>query len=171
MPHVIGNCQFRAAEIDGGRVSGTADDARGGYTVGYDSDLGFWAVFMSCEKLQPELLAERAGIRKEGNAYALDDRQGQFIREQHAKFVPLDGKNWKGGGTLTDSTTGEPFKRYRRLHFCLVHDSHALCGWSDVVSHLSAPNESMLKNVLRLLNSIEFIDDFKNLNVAPSSIQ
>lgn len=70
MPHVIGDCQFRATEIYDGRFSGTADDNRGGYTFGYDSDPGFWAVFMSCEKLQPELLEEMAGIRKERDTYA-----------------------------------------------------------------------------------------------------
>jgi hypothetical protein len=100
-----------------------------------------------------------AGVRRDGNTYVLGNQQEGFIKEQHLKLILLNGVNWTGAGTITDSTTGELFDRYRRLNFCLVHDTRALCGWSDVVPHLSIPKKNVLKKVLRLLNSIEFVDD------------
>ncbi len=157
--HQIGSCAFQMENVGGGKLDVDKDSKYGSYLVGYASGTTFWAVQMFCESLRPGLLEDAAGISQQGNGYVLSNQAEQFIPEQHVKLIRLASKNWTGGGTLTDSTTGEPFDRFRRFHFCLVHRDQALCGWSDVVPHLSNPNKSSLGEVLKLIKSVEFVDD------------
>ena len=157
--HAVGECAFRIPKVPGVRFEMDENSTSGGFGVGHTGDPDFWAVQMICESLRPDLLETMAGIRRDGNTYIISNPKERFIKEEHVKIVLLNGMNWTGGGTITDSTTGELFDRYRRLNFCLVHGSRALCGWSDVVAHLSVPKKNVLKKVLRLLNSIEFVDD------------
>jgi hypothetical protein len=165
--HQIGGCAFQMENVDGGKLDVDNDRKYGSYLVGYGSDTTSWGVQMFCESLRPGLLEDAAGISQQGNGYVLSNQAEQFIPEQHVKLIRLASKNWTGGGTLTDSTTGEPFERFRRFHFCLVHRDQALCGWSDVVPHLSNPSKSSLGEVLKLIKSVEFVDDWIPTSVVP----
>jgi hypothetical protein len=156
--HVVGECAFLIPKTPGVRFEMDEDSTSGGFGVGHTGDPDFWAVQMICAPLSPDLLETMAGVRRDGNTYLISNPKERFIKEQHVKLILLNGVNWTGAGTITDSTTGELFDRYRRLNFCLVRGSRALCGWSDVVAHLSVPKKNVLKKVLRLLNTIEFVD-------------
>jgi hypothetical protein len=157
--HVVGQCAFRIPKTPGVRFEMDKDSDSGGFGVGHTGDPDFWAVQMACKSLSPDLLETMVGVQRDGNTYVLGNQKERFIKEQNTKLILLNGVNWTGAGTITDSTTGELFDRYRRLNFCLVRGSRALCGWSNVVAHLSAPKKNVLKKVLRILNSIEFVDD------------
>jgi hypothetical protein len=70
----------------------------------------------------------------------------------------LHGKGWEGAGITQDQQDGDEDKRTRTFSFCLLHASRALCGTTDTVMYLAQPNESVLPQVIKLLESIEFID-------------
>jgi hypothetical protein len=155
--HVIGDCQFRMKNIESGDFAGNSSTKFGGYSVGNDSDSKFWAVHMVCETLHPEVLAERANIKKMNGRWEIEDRGQPFPEGLRVRLYVLKGTNWDGAGTTLDQTDGEENRRTRGLAFCLVHETKALCGSSDVM-YLTHPKSSVLNKVLKLLNSIEFID-------------
>jgi hypothetical protein len=70
----------------------------------------------------------------------------------------LHGKGWEGAGITQDQQDGDEDKRTRSFAFCLLRGSQALCGTSDTVMYLAHPKESVLPQVIKLLESIEFID-------------
>jgi hypothetical protein len=79
-------------------------------------------------------------------------------KEVNMKLYTFHGKDWDGAGTTADQQDGDEDKRTRSFVFCLVHRSQALCGSDDTVMYLTHPTESVLPQILKLLESIEFID-------------
>ena len=153
--HAIGECAFRIAKTQGLRFQTDKESRFGAFGVGHTGDPDFWAVQLACEAYTADLLPRMAGVHREDGTYVLSSA---LISEQRAKLIVLRGSNWTGAGSVTESTTGEPVDRYRRFKFCIVRGAKALCGWSDVVTHLSHPEKSTLQKVLRTLESIEFIE-------------
>ena len=79
-------------------------------------------------------------------------------KEVNMKLYTLHGNDWDGAGTTADQQDGDEDKRTRSFVFCLVHGSQSLCGSDDTVMYLTHPSESVLPRILKLLESIEFID-------------
>jgi len=78
--------------------------------------------------------------------------------EAHIAFYPLHGKNWDGGGVTEDSINGDEDRRTRVNAFCIPHRKLALCGVVHHAAYLNHLNESVLSQVLQLLENIEFVD-------------
>ncbi|CAG9232784.1 conserved hypothetical protein [Paraburkholderia tropica] len=70
----------------------------------------------------------------------------------------LHGRGWEGAGTTQDQTNGDERRRSRAFTFCIPHRQLALCGSIPTVAYLMWPKESVLPQVIKLLESIEFID-------------
>lgn len=105
--HAVGECDFRIPKTPGMRFEMDKDSTSGGFGIGHTGDPHFWAVQMVCKSLSPDLLETMAGVRSDGNTYVLSNPKERFIKEQHVKLILLNGANWTGAGTITDSTTGE----------------------------------------------------------------
>jgi hypothetical protein len=107
----------------------------------------------------PKTYLDLSGIRMTRQGWALDpspDNVGP--PEQHTTFYALHGKGWNGGGVTQDDINGEEQMRTRAFSFCIPHHQLALCGSAQSVAYLMWPHESVLPQVIQLLESIEFVD-------------
>jgi hypothetical protein len=118
-----------------------------------------WIQFSCKNPATPKTYLDRAGMRMTSDGWALDpspDNVGP--QEQRTTFYPLHGKGWEGGGVTQDDVNGEEERRTRSFSFCIPHNQLALCGSMPSVAYLMWPKESVLPQIIRLLESIEFID-------------
>jgi len=81
-----------------------------------------------------------------------------FDRGARPRTIPLEGRNWTGIGLTVDSTTGDEKSRPRMFYFCLIHESHALCGASPVQWLADPQKRNDLWKLKTILESVEFID-------------
>ena len=104
-------------------------------------------------------LSDRAGIKMTDKGWVLDPSPGAIgSKEHHTTFYPLHGDDWTGGITQ-DGVNGDEKRRTRAFYFCIPHQQLALCGSLESVAYLMWPKETTLPQVIKLLESIEFIDD------------
>ncbi|MFL9920611.1 hypothetical protein PQR75_35640 [Paraburkholderia fungorum] len=80
-----------------------------------------------------------------------------FDKKAHFQLIQLKGKNWIGKAYTADDTTGDESYRARRFHFCLIHNAHALCGYTSV-AWLARPKRNQLSKIKAILESVEFVD-------------
>ncbi len=107
----------------------------------------------------PEALSDRAGIIMTSHGWALDRSPDNIgPKAQHTTFQPLHGRGWEAGGVTQDDINGDEANRRRVFAFCIPHGTVALCGVARHVAYLRKLKESVLPQVIQLLESIEFID-------------
>ena len=103
--------------------------------------------------------SDRAGMQMTPKGWTIDPSPDNLgIKEQHTTFYPLHGQGWEGGGVTQDEINGEESRRTRSFSFCAPHGQFALCGSIQSVAYLMWPKETTLPQVIKLLESIEFID-------------
>jgi hypothetical protein len=118
-----------------------------------------WIQFTCQNPVTDETLSELAGIKLTNKGWVLDSSPDSIgPPETHTTFYPLHGKSWDAGGVTQDDINGDEERRIRAFAFCIPHDKLALCGVVRHVAYLSHLNESVLPQVIKLLESIEFID-------------
>ncbi|MBN3853351.1 hypothetical protein G3N59_08185 [Paraburkholderia sp. Ac-20340] len=119
-----------------------------------------WIQF-SCESAaDAKTISLLSGMRMTPKGWAIDPQSGYpAIKGAHTKFHALHGKGWHGGGVSMDDTDGDETRRVRGYGFCIIHEQVALCGTVRHVGYLQHLNESVLPQVIKMLNSIEFVDD------------
>lgn len=102
-------------------------------TVAFNSKAGFWVVNPSNTDILPE---------------------------QHLKVYQIKTSNAQGWA-YTDDDTATEFPE-RRMQYCVYHDERAICGHTDV-GYLKSirrhPSADRTAYVLKILNSIEFLED------------
>ena len=76
----------------------------------------------------------------------------------HPRTIHFKGKNWMGIGLTVDETAGDDSRRARRFNFCLIHQSHALCGDSPVQWLADPGGRNELWKIKAILESVEFVD-------------
>jgi len=101
-------------------------------------------------------LSKLAGVGKQNGRWVIAFNGD--AKALNTTLYTLHGKGWEGAGITQDQQDGDEDKRTRTFSFCLLHASRALCGTTDTVMYLAQPNESVLPQVIKLLESIEFID-------------
>lgn len=109
----------------------TAEGMRAFTELGFDNQSGVWKLIPN--EYDPENLAR-------------------------VKLYPLTGNGTSGVASTDDQTTGEETERTQGLAFCLTNQKQILCGTSQAVGYLAYPEESSLPQVLKLLESIEFLE-------------
>ncbi|MDQ7977578.1 hypothetical protein QYH69_10045 [Paraburkholderia sp. SARCC-3016] len=113
---------------------------------------------LSCEDpVTSRTLTDIAGMKMSDKGWVLNLTPNDF-EEQHTTFYPLRGQGWSGGGVTQDDTDGDETRRTRTFSFCIPHRQLAICGVAQSVGYLKWPNESVLPQVIQILESIEFID-------------
>jgi hypothetical protein len=118
-----------------------------------------WIQFTCQNPVTDKTLSELAGIKLTNKGWVLDSSPDSIgPPETHTTFYPLHGKSWDAGGVTQDDINGDEERRVRVFAFCIPHDKLALCGVVRHVAYLSHLNESVLPQVIKLLESIEFID-------------
>jgi hypothetical protein len=101
-------------------------------------------------------LPKLAGVAKENGQWVIAFNGD--AKAVNTTLYTLHGKGWEGAGITQDQQDGDEDKRTRSFAFCLLRGYQALCGTSDTVMYLAHPKESVLPQVIKLLESIEFID-------------
>ncbi|HTV86150.1 MAG TPA: hypothetical protein VME63_12120 [Dyella sp.] len=153
-------CHFKMADPFRGRTSGPGGAA-------YFAQISpkarhpfeTWIQFSCQNPVTPEIYVDRAGIRMTDKGWALDPSPDNIgLKEQHTTFYALHGKGWDGGGVTQDDINGDEKRRTRAFSFCIPHKQLALCGSIQNVAYLMWLKETTLPQVIKLLESIEFVD-------------
>jgi hypothetical protein len=118
-----------------------------------------WIQFSCQNPVTARTLSELAGLKMTNNGWAFDTSPDSIgLPGQHTTFHPLHGKDWNGGGVTQDDIIGDEDRRTRIFALCIPHDQLALCRVVRYAGYLEHLNESVLPQVIQLLESIEFID-------------
>lgn len=150
--------------IDGQRTGFTCPIALTDPFFGHLSD----SAYLVNEKLPFVLGCYHASDTLVSTAWAQPDGLGGWKLKGYEdqldvmRFYPLDAINAKGWAVTEEDKIGEESGRAKRLHYCLVHEQKALCGQGemgyvqDIRRH---PKNDLTNYTLRILRSIEFIDE------------
>jgi hypothetical protein len=158
-------CNFKLTDSYNGRVS--IDDESEPHSASYISIINLkarhpfetWIQF-SCENsASVQTFSDLGGIKKTASGWALDTSP-QVIGEpgQHTTFHSLQGNGWSGGGVTQDDIDGDEEQRRRIFAFCIPYRQVAVCGVARSVGYLKHLNESVLPQVIQLLDSIKFVN-------------
>jgi hypothetical protein len=101
-------------------------------------------------------LSDLSGASKKNGAWVIDASGDTGV--VNTKLYLLQGKGWDGAGITQDQTFGDEGRRTRGFTFCLVRGTKALCGLDDTVMFLAHSRESVLPQIMQLLNSIQFLN-------------
>ncbi|WP_156824684.1 hypothetical protein [Caldimonas manganoxidans] len=99
----------------------------------------------------------------ESNGFELDDDFKKTL-ERGVRFYELRSVNASGFAVTQDDVIGDENKRRRVLDYCLFHDKKAVCSSFDtrmgyVPDIRRNPKNDLTPYALKILRSIEFIDD------------
>jgi hypothetical protein len=156
----LGRCHFKMIDPYGGALTLTTDSSSP--SANYRVEVNPKAQRRFETEIQFEChdnvnigdLSDLAGIRKKGGKWVIDFSGNAAA--VNTKLYPLSGQGWGGAG-ITQDQVGEDGGR-SALTFCIMHHSRALCGQDDTVMYLDYPKESVLPQIIRLLNSIKFVN-------------
>lgn len=86
-------------------------------------------------------------------------------RSLNQTLITLIGKGWTGSGVQEDQISGDEELRSRSFNFCIPipHRDYVVEGRVESAAQLNNLKESAMPNIIKLLESIEFIDDTKLL--------
>lgn len=156
----LDGCHFKLTDPYGGTLTRPSD---GGPSVAnYEAEInpkaqrrfGTGIQFECHNNVKAKDLSNFAGVGKRDGRWVIDfDGDAKAV---NTRLYPLRGKGWEGAG-ITQDQVGEDGGR-RALTFCIMHGSQALCGQDDTVMYLDYPKESVLPQLIHLLNGVEFVN-------------
>ena len=156
----LDGCHFRLTDPYGGTLTQPGDG--GPPVANYEAEINPEArrrfrtgIQFECHNnVSTKDLSSLAGIGKRDGRWIIDfDGDAEAA---NTRLYSLHGKGWEGAG-ITQDQAGEDGAR-RAFTFCIMHGSQALCGQDDAVMYLDYPEESVLPQLIRLLDSIEFVN-------------
>jgi hypothetical protein len=158
------DCKLKITDPYGGVLKKTRESTPVNAYYVVSSINNFWKkretlIRMRCRNKDPGKAISDMGLRRDGNDWKLSSEKYIPLPEENAALYVLNGKNWNGAGSSADQTFGEEDERTRSFSFCMVGKKQTVCGSISIVAYLSRPKESTLPQVIKLLESIEFIDD------------
>lgn len=118
---------------------------------------GTWIQFF-CKKQDIDKNFLAMGIKRAGSNWTLATEQYTPLPEENTSVYELHNARWIGAAIASNDTTGEFERRRRGLGFCIASTRQMLCGNIEQVMFVAYPEESVLPEVIQLLESIEFID-------------
>ncbi len=122
----------------------SAPDLYAGAPVRYDETRKIWI-----RDIVPEIKMWGPNLRHD-EVLAID---------RSIRVYPLSGADWAGFAFTKEAWTGDVAGRTRRLSFCLFHGPVALCGHGDVGLQSDGVKGDLTPYVLKILRSIEFVND------------
>ncbi|WP_199100036.1 hypothetical protein [Dyella sp. ASV21] len=159
-------CHFTMRDTYNGRLSAATDGGaprianyHGTINPKAHHPFDTWIQF-SCEhSATAKTYLESASIKLTPRGWVLDtSKEDPAFPSPRTTFYALHGSGWEGAGTTQDDTDGDETRRTRAFNFCIPHEQLALCGSIQNVAYLMWPKETTLPQVIKLLESIEFID-------------
>lgn len=128
---------------------------------------------LDCRETTPEQLSTALNAKYDSGQWlssgpAYGPEFIPFDKQARVQTIPLKGTNWTAMAYTADDTTGDERIRARRFHFCLIHDTHALCGQTPVM-WLENRKVNDLWKVKAILQSIRFIDTATSADTAGSA--
>lgn len=167
------HCSFKLTDPYGGRVSlneyGTPPTASYLSAINTKAKRSFETrISFSCESATPETYLDEARIKRSDNSWALDLSEEDDYASSRT-LILLQGMRWEGAGTTLDQTDGDEERRTQSFGFCIPHGARALCGRAFSIAYLNQLGSSVLHQVIKLLESIEFIASPDEGNRLPSS--
>ncbi|MFZ5959106.1 hypothetical protein ACOXVJ_16515 [Pseudomonas knackmussii] len=124
-------------------------------------------IIISCRTLKGLKAFTDLGFDRQNETWRLIPSTGDPENLAQVKLYPLKGHGTIGVASTDNQTTGEPNERVQGLAFCLTDQKQILCGTSDAIGYIAYPKESSLPQVLKLLESIEFIEPTQPTPGAP----
>ncbi|MBN3853348.1 hypothetical protein G3N59_08170 [Paraburkholderia sp. Ac-20340] len=157
-------CHFRMSDPYGGTLTENADEKLANYNAIINPKarrpFETWISFSCWGATDTSVISRLAGMRMTDKGWAIDPQSGYMsFKKAHTTFHSLHGEDWMGGGVSMDDINGDEVRRTRAYTFCIIHDQISLCGAVRYVAYLQHLNESVLPQVIKMLNSIEFVDD------------
>jgi hypothetical protein len=116
------------------------DDWRAGQAAKLNDQTGIWEKDVS----------NRMGPNGDAELFSILNKTIRVFR--------LKSKNSSGFISTEDDSMGPEYRRERKMIFCLLHDTQALCG-RGYVMRLEEPRSNMLPDALKTLQGIEFVDE------------
>ncbi|WP_423193268.1 hypothetical protein [Cupriavidus sp. H18C2] len=167
--HVVGSCHFRIEDMFGGEFRVSHSDKSfpqsGSYYLPITGPDGFLAggFGISCIDSSEEKITSALGAKYEdGHWMRYGPVNGpEFVpyeKQASARTISLKGKNWTGRAYTEDDTTGDERRRARVFHFCLIHNDHALCGYTVVEWLSDRKKRNDLDRIKAILESVEFVE-------------
>ncbi|WP_416051099.1 hypothetical protein [Cupriavidus basilensis] len=166
--HVVGSCRFSITNMFDGHFEAFDESSpeQGGYLLPITGPKAFltdgFSVF--CVDGNEERITSAMNAKYvDGHwlRYGAVNTAPEFVpfeKQANARTVQLKGKNWTGVAYTEDDTAGDERRRARVLHFCLIHNAHALCGNTPVKWLADRKVRSDLDRIKAILESIEFVD-------------
>ncbi len=157
-------CHFRLKDAYGGDLSATkySTPAQANYSANFNPKAKRpfeTSIQFSCDnKKGMDKAFFDMGMQRTAGSWGLKKGDDKPAAEEHATFYKLQSKSWDGGGYGLDQTWGEPKNRTRCFAFCLTNGPQTLFGYSEVIGYATRPHEWVIPQVIKLLQSIEFID-------------
>jgi hypothetical protein len=172
----LDGCHFSMRDPYSGRLKLATDG--GPSIVSYHAEISpgaqhrfdTWIQFY-CEKDGSEKAFSSMGMKRDGTRWVISEGSYPSLPEEHVTIHPLHGASWSGAGLTSDQTTGDIDQRMRGFGFCIAGKQQVLCGIVQQVMFLGFPRESTLPQVIKLLQSIQFIDDVASGSASAISVR
>jgi hypothetical protein len=172
---VFDKCHFTFIDTYGAKIS--TDTESSTHSASYIAEINpkarhrfdTWIQFY-CEKDGSEKAFSSMGMKREGTRWVISEGSYPSLPEEHVTIYPLHGASWSGAGLTSDQTTGDIDQRMRGFGFCIAGKEQVLCGGVQQVMFLGFPKESTLPQVIKLLQSIQFIDDVASGSASAISV-
>lgn len=112
----------------------------------------------TCNTKKGESAFTELGLDKHAGEWRLIPNKYDPEDLARVKIYPLAGSGTDGAAATDNQTTGDENERTQGLVFCLTNQEQILCGTSSAVGYVAYPKQSNLPKVLKLLESIEFLE-------------
>jgi hypothetical protein len=161
----IGGCNVRVHELLGGRFEAYTDDSppAAGYTgpLKRDKEKSNTAFMIRCAKPSEVELRDCGLDLVDGKLHTTedDDSTPEEMKLLDSKRIELKGKNWQGAGVQENPVLSPDGRRGITFRFCLPYKGLILSGYTSTAGYPYRSNESAIPNIIKLLESIEFVDD------------
>ncbi|WP_374439185.1 hypothetical protein [Pseudomonas panipatensis] len=157
-------CHFKIRDPYKGSLRLTTDGAPplAVYTATFNlkvrHSVGEVSIHFYCDTMEGNNAFVALGFEKQGRAWVLLPNKSDPDNLLNKKLYPLKSPGIEGAASTYDQTTGELSDRVQSLGFCLTNQKQILCGTSEEVAYVAYPKASSLPQVLKLLESIEFLE-------------
>ncbi|SMP72414.1 hypothetical protein [Pseudomonas panipatensis] len=162
--YMLDSCHFKFMDPYNGRID--VDNESSSHSASYIADMkpgyrhavGEVSIHFYCDTMEGNNAFVALGFEKQGRAWVLLPNKSDPDNLLNKKLYPLKSPGIEGAASTYDQTTGERSRRFQGLGFCLTDQKQILCGVSETVGYVAYPKASSLPQVLKLLESIEFLE-------------
>ncbi|WP_283439525.1 hypothetical protein [Pseudomonas panipatensis] len=157
----FGGCHFKLSDHYKGSLRLTTSGTAAVYNLPFNPKLRNSvevSILFFCDTGKGRKAFTDLGLGNQDGVWVLIPNKSDPQNLARVKLYPLRGNGTSGAASTYDQTTGERSRRFQGLGFCLTDQKQILCGVSEAVGYVAYPKASSLPQVLKLLESIEFLE-------------